>query len=99
MAKRIDRIYTYVKEKTAHLSIDENDQGVTTQEIAEVLGIQRTNSSKDLNKLVREGKLKKMDGRPVRYVYQERPTIEKPLSKYVPSYKEELTHVKKRVFK
>ena len=36
-----------------------------------------------------------MDGRPVRYVYQERPTIEKPLSKYVPSYKEELTHVKK----
>ncbi len=95
LAKRIDRIYTYVKEKTAHLSIDENDQGVTTQEIAEVLGIQRTNSSKDLNKLVREGKLKKTDGRPVRYVYQERPTIEKPLAKYVPSYKEELTHVKK----
>lgn len=49
MAKRIDRIYMYVKEKTAHLTKAEYDQGVTTQEIAEVLGIQRTNSSKDLN--------------------------------------------------
>ncbi len=48
----------------------EYDQGVTTQEIAEVLGIQRTNSSKDLNQLVREGKLLKTDGRPVRYIYQ-----------------------------
>ena len=70
MAKRIDRIYTYVKEKTAHLKPIEYDQGVTTKEIAEVLGIQRTNSSKDLNQLVREGKLLKTDGRPVRYIYQ-----------------------------
>ncbi|MGM9902945.1 MAG: sigma-54-dependent transcriptional regulator [Enterococcus sp.] len=95
MTKRIDRIYTYVKEKTAHLKKEEYDQGVTTQEIAENLGIQRTNSSKDLNKLVREGKLLKTDGRPVRYIYQENSGYEKPLTRYVPSYKEEPIEEKK----
>ncbi len=87
MAKRIDRIYMYVKEKTAHLTKAEYDQGVTTQEIAEVLGIQRTNSSKDLNQLVREGKLIKTDGRPVRYIYQTLVTHVKPVTKHVVSYK------------
>lgn len=88
MAKRIDRIYMYVKEKTAHLTKAEYDQGVTTQEIAEVLGIQRTNSSKDLNQLVREGKLIKTDGRPVRYIYQTLVTHVKPVTKHVVSSKE-----------
>ncbi len=88
MAKRMDRIYMYVKEKTAHLTKAEYDQGVTTQEIAEVLGIQRTNSSKDLNQLVREGKLIKTDGRPVRYIYQTLATHVKPAAKHVVSYKE-----------
>ncbi|WP_446494012.1 sigma 54-interacting transcriptional regulator [Enterococcus faecium] len=88
MAKRIDRIYMYVKEKTAHLTKAEYDQGVTTQEIAEVLGIQRTNSSKDLNQLVREGKLIKTDGRPVRYIYQTLVTHVKLVTKHVVSYKE-----------
>ncbi|MBZ3654211.1 sigma 54-interacting transcriptional regulator [Enterococcus faecium] len=78
----------YVKEKTAHLTKAEYDQGVTTQEIAEVLGIQRTNSSKDLNQLVREGKLIKTDGRPVRYIYQTLVTHVKPVTKHVVSYKE-----------
>ncbi|XFE28420.1 hypothetical protein Q5Z34_17625 [Listeria innocua] len=78
----------YVKEKTAHLTKAEYDQGVTTQEIAEVLGIQRTNSSKDLNQLVREGKLIKTDGRPVRYIYQTLATHVKPAAKHVVSYKE-----------
>lgn len=84
----MDRIYMYVKEKTAHLTKAEYDQGVTTQEIAEVLGIQRTNSSKDLNQLVREGKLIKTDGRPVRYIYQTLATHVKPAAKHVVSYKE-----------
>ena len=35
-----------------------SDAGVTTQEISERLNIQRTNASKDLNQLVREGRLK-----------------------------------------
>ncbi|MFB8594678.1 sigma 54-interacting transcriptional regulator [Enterococcus faecium] len=78
----------YVKEKTAHLTKAEYDQGVTTQEIAEVLGIQRTNSSKDLNQLVREGKLIKTDGRPVRYIYQTLVTHVKLVTKHVVSYKE-----------
>ncbi|MGX7305888.1 sigma 54-interacting transcriptional regulator [Enterococcus durans] len=95
MAKRIDRIYTYVKEKTAHLTPAEYDQGVTTQEIAEVLGIQRTNSSKDLNQLVREGKLLKTDGRPVRYIYQMHVTYNQPAVKHVISYKETTNEIEK----
>ena len=47
-----------------------SDAGVTTQEISERLNIQRTNASKDLNQLVREGRLKKLSGRPVKYVAQ-----------------------------
>ena len=95
LAKRIDRIYTYVKEKTAHLTPAEYDQGVTTQEIAEVLGIQRTNSSKDLNQLVREGKLLKTDGRPVRYIYQMHVTYNQSSVKHVISYKETINEIEK----
>lgn len=95
MAKRIERIYTYVKEKTAHLTPAEYDQGVTTQEIAEILGIQRTNSSKDLNQLVREGKLLKTDGRPVRYIYQMHVTYNQPAGKHVISYKETTNEIEK----
>ncbi|MEY8446577.1 sigma 54-interacting transcriptional regulator [Enterococcus ratti] len=95
MAKRIDRIYTYVKEKTAHLTPTEYDQGVTTKEIAEILGIQRTNGSKDLNQLVREGKLLKTDGRPVRYVYQKKGSYEQLTSKHIASYKEERENIEK----
>lgn len=77
-----------MSKKTAHLTKAEYDQGVTTQEIAEVLGIQRTNSSKDLNQLVREGKLIKTDGRPACYIYQTLVTHVKPVTKHVVSYKE-----------
>ncbi|MGX7134297.1 sigma 54-interacting transcriptional regulator [Enterococcus thailandicus] len=97
MTKRIDRIYLYVKEKTAHLTKVEADQGVTTQEIAEILGIQRTNSSKDLNQLVREGKLVKSDGRPVRYIYQKADEYQKPVSKHVVSYKEDVLPVEEPI--
>ncbi len=41
--------------------------GWTTKELAEKLAMQRSNVSKDLNELVRQGKLKKSDGRPVTY--------------------------------
>lgn len=43
------------------------DNGVTTQYLAETLGIQRTNVSTALNKLVSEGRVVKTDGRPVLY--------------------------------
>ncbi|MGP6146383.1 sigma-54-dependent transcriptional regulator [Jeotgalibaca sp. A122] len=61
--------------------------GPTTKMIADALDIQRTNVSKDLNQLVREGKLFKTDGRPVRYLLV-KITPHEPLSKHVPSYKE-----------
>ena len=89
MAKRIDRIYAYVKEKTASSLEGNGSDGVTTKEVADALGIQRANGSKDLNQLVREGKLVKTDSRPVRYTYNlQSTTYKKPLSKHVPSYKE-----------
>uniref|UniRef100_UPI002795D71D helix-turn-helix domain-containing protein n=1 Tax=Staphylococcus haemolyticus TaxID=1283 RepID=UPI002795D71D len=88
--KRIDQVYDYVVTKTKDLSPNELtiDTGVTTKEVADYLGIQRSNASKDLNTLVREGIIEKLDGRPVRYVTK---TIfqHKPFSKYVPSYQEE----------
>ena len=70
--KRIEKIYQYVKEQTKNLTpmTLTSDAGVTTQEISERLNIQRTNASKDLNQLVREGRLKKLSGRPVKYVAQ-----------------------------
>jgi transcriptional regulatory protein LevR/transcriptional regulator with AAA-type ATPase domain len=88
--KRIDKVYQFVKEKTKDFTPQEIDQGygITTKDVAEYLGVQRSNVSKDLNRLVREGKLSKFDGRPVKYV--DIATMRhKPFSKYVPSYKEQ----------
>jgi len=87
--KRVDQVYEFVVEKTKNLSTDDLmlGQGVTTKEVAEYLGIQRSNASKDLNTLVREGTIEKIDGRPVRYVTK-RIFQHKPFSKYVPSYQE-----------
>ncbi|MGM0123667.1 hypothetical protein IGI37_001040 [Enterococcus sp. AZ194] len=89
MSKRIDRIYAYVKEQTAQLSEEaiQDGAGVTTAEVADVLSIQRTNGSKDLNQLVKEGKLTKLEGRPVRYILT-KGWQEPPVKKYVPSYME-----------
>ncbi|MBP2966682.1 sigma 54-interacting transcriptional regulator, partial [Acinetobacter baumannii] len=55
--------------------------------VAQACDIQRSNASKDLNSLVREGLIDKLEGRPVRYVCK---SIfrHKPLSKYVESYLE-----------
>ena len=98
LSKRIDRIYAYVKEQTSQLSEEEvrKGAGVTTSEVAEAFSIQRTNSSKDLNQLVKDGRLTKLDGRPVRYVlaknWQELPT-----KKYVPSYMETPVEKKKKL--
>ncbi|MGL4696185.1 sigma 54-interacting transcriptional regulator [Enterococcus larvae] len=87
--KRIERIYLYVKEKTEKLSSSELSMGfgVTTSELSEAMDIQRTNASKDLNQLVREGLLEKIDGRPVRYV--DKSVVHyQPLKGHVKSYRE-----------
>ena len=39
--------------------------GVTTQTLANILGMSRSNVSNELNKLYKEGKIKKTSGRPV----------------------------------
>ncbi len=87
--KRIDRVYQYIKEETKNLEVDQlsNGSGVTTNQVAEYFEIQRSNASKDLNSLVREGLIDKLDGRPVRYVCKS-VFRHKPLSKYVESYRE-----------
>lgn len=60
MERRIDRIYQYVCDHA----------NVTTNDVSEALQIQRTNASKDLNLLIKNGTLRKTDGRPVRYFAQ-----------------------------
>lgn len=87
--KRKDLIYQYVKKNTEQLTAEELDfgSGLTTIEISKDLDIVRSNVSKELNELVREEKIVKLKGRPVRYV--DASCLKwKPLSKKVSSYKE-----------
>ena len=51
MERRIDRIYRFVSENA----------NVTTKDVADSLDIQRTNASKDLNLLVKDGHLSKSE--------------------------------------
>lgn len=83
MGKRIERIYQFLLENTEN---GLNEKGTTTSEVADQLMIQRSNASKDLNQLVKEGRVQKSDTRPVRYwVAQDARSVPE---KYVPSYKE-----------
>lgn len=68
--KRIEKIYLFVSKQSKALGREEvaSGAGITTKEVAEAFGIQRTNASKDLNELVKDGLLAKIDGRPVRYL-------------------------------
>ncbi|MFO8068372.1 MAG: sigma 54-interacting transcriptional regulator [Alkalibacterium sp.] len=86
---RKQRILKYMKEACASFSLQdiEEDMGITTKEVAEAVNSIRSNVSKDLNQLVRDGELKKIDGRPVRFITLEK-VRHRPLTKHVPSYKE-----------
>lgn len=64
---RKDTIFEYVRQNASA-----DPEGYTTSEISDALGIIRNNVSRELNALVREGKLQKVDGRPVRYLLTER---------------------------
>lgn len=83
---RKERIYQYIQEISATLTEQDIElgHGPTTKMVADALDIQRPNVSKDLNQLVREGKLYKTEGRPVRYLAVKM-MPHQPLSKYVPS--------------
>ncbi|MDT2756410.1 sigma 54-interacting transcriptional regulator [Enterococcus asini] len=93
--KRLERVYRFVLEQ----EIQEIEVGVTTLDVASALDIQRSNASKDLNALVRAGKIQKTTGRPVRYLplgvkdapigrtsFLDEPDL--PDKRYVMSYKE-----------
>ena len=90
MTKRIERVYQFVA------SNDQFQTGLTTNDVAEGLMLQRTNVSKDLNKLVRAERLIKIDGRPVRYAVSEKAELQMdsstqkpyPKKEHVKSYKE-----------
>ena len=83
MGKRIERIYQFLLENTEN---GLNEKGTTTSEVADQLMIQRSNASKDLNQLVKEGRVQKSDTRPVRYWVAQDARFGP--EKYVPSYKE-----------
>lgn len=86
METRIERILGYVEKRTLSADVSENP-GVTTVEVAEALDIQRTNASKDLNQLVREGLVEKSETRPVRYWALQAEGV-LPNQRHVKSYKE-----------
>lgn len=97
--RRKDLVYQFVKNHTENLTSDEIafGSGMTTIEISDALNIIRNNVSKELNLLVREGKIAKLEGRPVRYV-DSNCLKWKPLSKIVKSYKDE-TLIEKQAIK
>ncbi|WP_066497069.1 sigma 54-interacting transcriptional regulator [Abyssisolibacter fermentans] len=66
--KKVDEIYLEVK-KLCEIQKKEfgKIKGVTTNELAKVLNIQRSNASSELNTLVNNGKLHKIKGKPVLY--------------------------------
>lgn len=66
--KRYQKVYETVKSLCARqLEQTGKIKGVYAKEVAEILDIYRSNASGDLNRLVREGKLKKITGKPVLY--------------------------------
>lgn len=94
--KRIERVYRFVLQQM--VAGESAAAGVTTRDVAECLQIQRPNASKDLNELVRQGRIGKSEGRPVRYLSLETAAAvpsgsdgfsnHRAEKKYVPSYKE-----------
>ncbi|SHM72014.1 sigma 54 modulation protein [Caldanaerovirga acetigignens] len=70
--KRIDKVYRCLKELCQRQFAERGEViGVSATEIAQALGIQRTNASSDLNALYREGKVEKVEGKPVLYKVKE----------------------------
>lgn len=62
MKTRKEQIYDFLE-----LHLSESNGGVSTQYLADMLGIQRTSVSALLNELIAEGRVRKTNGRPVLY--------------------------------
>ena len=67
MIKRQDIIYEKIRELSWEALERCEEPGFTAQEIAEILKLDRGNVSKELNQLAGMGRLKKYEGRPVRF--------------------------------
>lgn len=65
--KQEEIIFNFIKEQSMEQSKSGSLIGCTTNYIAEALSLKRPNVSSSLNKLSREGRIEKIDGRPVVY--------------------------------
>jgi transcriptional regulatory protein LevR/transcriptional regulator with AAA-type ATPase domain len=70
--KRIDKVHCYLEENTKQLSKEDilNGAGFTPIKIADDLNMLRNNVSKELNELLRHGKIIKIAVRPVRFLHK-----------------------------
>lgn len=65
---RKEKIYLCIKNLSSNLELNSNKKGFTTEEISKELNIDRSNVSRELNVLSKEGKVSKIKGRPVLYL-------------------------------
>lgn len=67
--KRIERVLDYIEKASAPFDLQKFEArcGMDAQEIADAMAMQRSNVSKELNELCREGKVVKFGRRPVLY--------------------------------
>jgi transcriptional regulator with AAA-type ATPase domain/transcriptional regulatory protein LevR len=67
--QRKDRVYAALQslcaQRPTQQSVLRRDAGFSAEEVAEVADIDRTNASRDLNKLAQEGVIERIPGRPV----------------------------------
>lgn len=86
--RRLDKVYEKMKELSrAQVALyGQEIQGVTALDISEALNLERANVSKDLNKLVSEGKAFKINTRPVLFfstvVIEEKFGLELPTTSF-----------------
>ncbi|WP_291293486.1 sigma 54-interacting transcriptional regulator [Enterococcus sp.] len=66
---RKDEILAFIRDKKRFGSENQSDFEVTTLDVSEQLALSRTAASRELNTLVREKKLGKLKGKPVKYFY------------------------------
>ncbi len=74
MKSKKEMVFDYIRQYEHAKNAGSNETAVfTTQELSELLGMQRSNLSTLLNELVKEKRVEKMVGRPVRYRMANRP--------------------------
>ena len=67
--KRKDIIFETLKRQCELAKLEKREIQIESSDIADALGYDRSNVSRDLNDLVREGRVEKSNGRPV-YFWQ-----------------------------